>query len=110
MCFHIVDYYQTWFVLDFTFSVSDGRSRLYSALVTRQVGHMHRSSNKFSALVFNSLASYIVTYPDGQKRGRAFSLYQSNRRNQNNICEQPCVFTNMYFGPPVKVTHKATPI
>ena len=46
-------------------------------------------------------------YSDGQKRGRAFSLYQSNRRNQNNICDQPCVFTNMYFGPPVKVIHKA---
>ena len=43
-------------------------------------------------------------YSDGQKRGRAFRLYQGNRRNQNNICDQPCVFTNMYFGPPVKVT------
>lgn len=42
--------------------------------------------------------------PDGEKRGRAFRLYQGNRRNQNNICDQPCVFTNMYFGPPVKVT------
>ena len=41
--------------------------------------------------------------PDSAKRSRAFQLYQSNRRNQNNICEQPCVFTNMYFGPPVKV-------
>ena len=44
-------------------------------------------------------------YPDSEKRGRAFRLYQGNRRNQNNICDQPCVFTNMYFGPPVKVRH-----
>ena len=48
--------------------------------------------------------------PDSAKRSRAFQLYQSNRRNQNNICEQPCVFTNMYFGPPVKVPRTKDPL
>ena len=28
-------------------------------------------------------------------------MSQDNRRNQNNLCQPPCVFTNMYFGPPV---------
>ena len=42
---------------------------------------------------------------DEAKRSHAFRLYQGNRRNQNNICDQPCVFTNMYFGPPVKVKY-----
>ena len=28
-------------------------------------------------------------------------LYQDNRRNQNSLCQKPCVFTNMFFGPPV---------
>ena len=28
-------------------------------------------------------------------------MRQDNRRNQNNLCQPPCVFTNMYFGPPV---------
>ena len=26
---------------------------------------------------------------------------QNNRRNQANLCMKSCVFTNMYFGPPV---------
>lgn len=33
---------------------------------------------------------------------RAFDLYQKNRRNQHDICPNSCLFTNMYFGPPVK--------
>lgn len=33
--------------------------------------------------------------------GLALSSYQSNRRNQHNLCPEPCVFTNLYFGPPV---------
>ena len=53
---------------------------------------------------YSTQLTYIAMCPDGQNRGRAFRLYQGNRRNQNNICDQPCVFTNMYFGPPVKVT------
>ena len=32
----------------------------------------------------------------------AFKIYQNNRRNQNNICGNPCQFTNVYFGPPVE--------
>ncbi|XP_059098535.1 uncharacterized protein LOC131892719 [Tigriopus californicus] len=28
-------------------------------------------------------------------------IYQANRRNQKNICPNSCLFTNMYFGPPV---------
>ena len=31
----------------------------------------------------------------------AFDLYQKNRRNQNDVCPNSCLFTNMYFGPPV---------
>ena len=36
-----------------------------------------------------------------EERERAFALYQGNRRNQHNVCSNPCTFTNMYFGPPV---------
>ena len=60
--------------------------------------------NRYSKIsFFSSIKTNIAMCPDSAKRSRAFQLYQSNRRNQNNICEQPCVFTNMYFGPPVKV-------
>ena len=31
----------------------------------------------------------------------AFQVYQQNRRNQKDICPNSCLFTNMYFGPPV---------
>ena len=36
-----------------------------------------------------------------EERERAFAVYQGNRRNQHNMCSNPCTFTNMYFGPPV---------
>jgi hypothetical protein len=35
------------------------------------------------------------------KRKQAFEVYQNNRRNQQDICPNSCLFTNMYFGPPV---------
>ena len=35
------------------------------------------------------------------KRKAAFEIYQQNRRNQKDICPNSCLFTNMYFGPPV---------
>ena len=35
------------------------------------------------------------------KRKAAFDVYQQNRRNQKDICPNSCLFTNMYFGPPV---------
>ena len=35
------------------------------------------------------------------KRQSTYDLYESNRRNQENICQNSCLFTNMYFGPPV---------
>ena len=35
------------------------------------------------------------------KRKAAFEVYQQNRRNQKDICPNSCLFTNMYFGPPV---------
>jgi hypothetical protein len=38
---------------------------------------------------------------DKQKRNAAFEIYQQNRRNQKDICPRSCLFTNMYFGPPV---------
>ena len=38
---------------------------------------------------------------DEDDRKIAFEIYQGNRRNQNNVCPNPCTFTNMYFGPPV---------
>ena len=38
---------------------------------------------------------------DYNKRKLAFELYQENRRNQQKLCENSCLFSNMYFGPPV---------
>ena len=38
---------------------------------------------------------------DESKRKKAFEVYQANRRNQKDICPNSCLFTNMYFGPPV---------
>lgn len=38
---------------------------------------------------------------DENKRKIAFDIYQKNRRNQKDICPNSCLFTNMYFGPPV---------
>jgi hypothetical protein len=35
------------------------------------------------------------------QRKQAFEVYQKNRRNQQDICPKSCLFTNMYFGPPV---------
>ena len=43
--------------------------------------------------------SNICTNPED--REAAFAIYQGNRRNQHNVCSNPCTFTNMYFGPPV---------
>ena len=44
------------------------------------------------------------TCTDDEDSQKAFQTYQQNRRNQNNICPNPCTFTNMYFGPPVTGT------
>ena len=38
---------------------------------------------------------------DPIKSKEAFEVYQQNRRNQEYICPKSCLFTNMYFGPPV---------
>ena len=38
---------------------------------------------------------------DPSKSKKAFEVYQQNRRNQEYICPKSCLFTNMYFGPPV---------
>ena len=38
---------------------------------------------------------------DETKRKKAFDIYQQNRRNQRDICPNSCLFTTMYFGPPV---------
>jgi len=38
---------------------------------------------------------------DYEKSKIAFDIYQKNRRNQFDICPNECIFTNMYFGPPV---------
>jgi len=43
-----------------------------------------------------------------EDRKAAFDLYQGNRRNQFYICTPSCIFTNMYFGPPVKETQEDT--
>jgi hypothetical protein len=42
---------------------------------------------------------HICTDPEKSKR--AFEVYQQHRRNQEDICKRSCLFTNMYFGPPV---------
>lgn len=39
---------------------------------------------------------------DAESRSKAFKLYQNNRRNQFGLCETPCAFTNVFFGPPVE--------
>lgn len=41
-----------------------------------------------------------ICVEDGQRKA-AFEVYQQNRRNQRDICPNSCLFTNMYFGPPV---------
>ncbi len=38
---------------------------------------------------------------DYKESKKAFEIYQQNRRNQQDICPNSCLFTNMYFGPPV---------
>ena len=38
---------------------------------------------------------------DPVKSKAAFNVYQQNRRNQDYICPKSCLFTNVYFGPPV---------
>jgi hypothetical protein len=43
--------------------------------------------------------SNICVEPTKQKQ--ALKLYQNNRRNQHDVCPNSCLFTNMYFGPPV---------
>ncbi len=37
---------------------------------------------------------------DFEKSKKAFEVYQEHRRNQQDICPNSCLFTNMYFGPP----------
>ena len=41
-----------------------------------------------------------ICITDGERKA-AFDVYQQNRRNQKDICPNSCLFTNMYFGPPV---------
>ena len=36
---------------------------------------------------------------DTEKRERAFTIYQENRRNQKNVCPNTCLSTNVFFGP-----------
>jgi len=36
---------------------------------------------------------------DTEKRKRAFTIYQENRRNQKNVCPNTCLSTNVFFGP-----------
>ena len=38
---------------------------------------------------------------DAEKRTEAFDVYQKNRRKQNYICPNSCLFSNLYFSPPV---------
>lgn len=38
---------------------------------------------------------------DASKSQQAFEVYQQNRRNQEYICPKSCLFTNVYFDPPV---------
>ncbi|XP_023334500.1 uncharacterized protein LOC111705999 isoform X2 [Eurytemora carolleeae] len=47
------------------------------------------------------LPNVINICVEENQRQQAFNIYQENRRNQKNICANPCTFTNMYFGPPV---------
>ena len=42
---------------------------------------------------------------DPIKSKETFEVYQQNRRNQEYICPKSCLFTNMYFGPPVTGTN-----
>ncbi len=40
---------------------------------------------------------------DLDKAKMAYKLYHQNRRNQEGLCPNSCLFTNMYFGPPVYI-------
>ena len=42
---------------------------------------------------------------DDARATLAFDIYQKNRRNQKDICETTCHFTNMYFSPMVTGDH-----
>ena len=59
-------------------------------------------------LMIDSIGCTVPWLPDKSeicnerpKSAVAFDIYQKNRRNQRDICPVGCLFTNMYFGPPV---------
>ncbi len=65
-----------------------------------------RTSRTFAGTLARAIQSYnfsscFWSSRDPDKSKKAFEIYQSNRRNQNDICPNSCLFTNMYFGPPV---------
>ena len=64
--------------------------------------------NQMQELMINQVGCTVPWIPDKSKicteSGKsktAFEIYQQNRRNQKDICPNSCLFTNMYFGPPV---------
>lgn len=59
-------------------------------------------------LMLDQVGCTVPWLPDKSKicvleeaRKNVTVIYQANRRNQQNICPNSCLFTNMYFGPPV---------
>jgi hypothetical protein len=63
---------------------------------------------KMHKLMIDEVGCTVPWLPDKSKicvqptkRTQAFDVYQKNRRNQQDICPNSCLFTNMYFGPPV---------
>ena len=64
--------------------------------------------SKLNELMVNAIGCTVPWLPDKSRictdKARsevAFDIYQKNRRNQQDVCPVSCLFTNMYFGPPV---------
>ena len=89
----------------------------FSTCVDKLQGYISFDDCMYSKLRDLMLAKIGCTVPwipdkskictDPTKSKIAFEVYQQNRRNQKNICPNSCLFTNMYFGPPVTGSNNA---
>lgn len=76
--------------------------------VNGQIGYDSCIYNTLRDVMLKEYGCTVPWLPEKNKicvtesdRQNVFDLYQKNRRNQKNICPNSCLFTNMYFGPPV---------
>ena len=84
------------------------RSRFFRQEIPKnssQYRVQNHPNNSFLFVFFSSLVPWLLNRShictNENKRQSTYDLYESNRRNQENICQNSCLFTNMYFGPPV---------